>query len=281
MPAEKLQLKQIATQGGQPMVQAARSVVQALGPQAGDLFREVGGDAPQFATAGRVASWGGSPAFLQDFAERQELANDPATNKALELPTENSADSVANATLGTALSALPGIDASVRQAARQVFEVRGLQGNLDRKVDSGASQAVFARGLQEATGATFNGDVQYGGVGNYGSWWRGNSSKVLAPLAMRADGVGQALASLTPQDLASLPNPPVAGDLKTPIAPSQLQSAHLTSQGHGVYAVSLGDPSGPDPQWVRQPDGRRFTLDLNALEPVLRQRVPDLYKGGS
>jgi hypothetical protein len=278
-PDEKTQLKQIATQGGAPMLAAANSVVQALGPRAADLFREVGGDAPAFATAGRVAAWNGSQAFLQDFAERQRLNADPATKHALELPARNDSDAIANRALGDSLAAMPEMNASVRQAARDVFEVRALRDGLDKQVGASAARDTFTRGLQEAAGATFDGGVQYGGVGSYrpAGWW--SSQPVLAPLSMRADGVTRAIGALTPQDLAGLPQPPVAGDLKTVLTPRQLQSATLTSRGPGVYWVSLGDPKSANPQWVMQPDGRKFTLSLNALEPALRQRIPEIYRG--
>ena len=70
---------------------------------------------------------------------------------------------------------------------------------------------------------------------------------------------------------------------RPPKGAAALSSLHFTSLGPGVYALSKGDPNGEDPQWVTYQGGQRgnsgrFTLDLNALEPALRARVPGAYK---
>lgn len=281
LPAEKAQLKAIAAKGGQPMIDAARATAQALGPDAAKVFSEVGGEAPAFATAGRVAAIGGSPAFLSDFARAQQIGQDPAARKSLELPSDSAADTIANTTIGTGLSAAPDLNAQVRQSARQVFSVRALDNNLSRKIDDTASTTAYTRGLQEAAGATFDGPTQYGGLTTYKppAWWSSQRQPIVAPPGMRADGVGTAVKALTDADLAALPQPPVAGDGKTPLPATAIQGGYLTTVGHGVYWVSRNDPQGDDPQWAMAPGGGRFRLDLNALAPMIRQRVPDVYRG--
>ena len=61
---------------------------------------------------------------------------------------------------------------------------------------------------------------------------------------------------------------------------AKFRSAYLTSIGEGKYAISLEDPtSNADPKWSRSNDTKddRFVLDLKALKPVLKDRVPEAY----
>jgi hypothetical protein len=90
---------------------------------------------------------------------------------------------------------------------------------------------------------------------------------------------GDVLSAIKDDDLKALPNPPVAGDFKTPVPASQITNGHLVAFSHGAYAVALGDPQGKDPQWVMAPNGSKFVLNLNALEPQLRDRVPTAWQG--
>jgi hypothetical protein len=50
--------------------------------------------------------------------------------------------------------------------------------------------------------------------------------------------------------------------------------------GHGRYWVALGDPSpgSHDPQFVADPSGNKFVLDLNSMSPVLRSALPGAYR---
>lgn len=61
-----------------------------------------------------------------------------------------------------------------------------------------------------------------------------------------------------------------------------LRRATLVSVGDGRYWMALGDPMGDDPQWIGSNDTAdgRYVLDLKALEPVLKERVPSAYKDG-
>lgn len=278
LPDERAQLKAIATKGGAPMVATARAAVQALGPAAGSLFTEVGGEAPAFAAAGRVAAIGGAPGFVNDLAQAQAITQDPAARRGLD-EQGAAGEETARTLIGTGLAAAPEMNAQVRQAARQVYALRALNGGLDPKAPS---SEVMTRTLNEAAGGTYDGATQYGGFTDYKApgWYMGSqANKIVAPPAMRADGVRDAIGALNDGDLKAMGQPPVAGDGKTPLPASALQHAYLTTVGHGVYWVSRNDPAGDDPQWAMAPAGGRFRLDLNALEPALRARVPDLYRG--
>lgn len=67
-----------------------------------------------------------------------------------------------------------------------------------------------------------------------------------------------------------------------PISAGALQNMTLVSVGEGKYQIAQGDPASNEPKFVAEmgPDGRlkEYVLDLKQLEPVLKQRRPDLYK---
>jgi hypothetical protein len=64
-----------------------------------------------------------------------------------------------------------------------------------------------------------------------------------------------------------------------PLSIGALRRATLVSVGDGRYLMAMGDPQSDDPQYVQNVDGRNFVLDMNKLEPLIRKRRPDIYKG--
>jgi hypothetical protein len=276
MQNERGLFKTLATNGGPAMVQAAGAVTQALGPRAEGFFREVGADAPNFALAGKVTAIGGDPQFTADLAERARLNNDAAAKSGLELPARAPIDDALRSTYGTALAMLPEFGGQAASAARQVYELRAFR----QGVKPDPSSPDFTQAAQEAVGARFQGSTQYGGVASYGGMFAGApSQKVLIPPTIRADRFADVVGAVGDKDLTALPAPPVASDGKTPIPAAMIQRGYLTAVGDGRYAVSMGAPTSRDPQWVRDPSGQKFVLDLKAMEPALRQRAPEAYAG--
>lgn len=277
MPDDKAAFKTIAANGGPQMVQTAGALMSALGPRGADVLREIGDSAPAFVTAARVAAWGGDPGFLADFGEWQRLSNDPATRKAMELPRRDVADRVINEAFGQALLALPDLNAGARVAGVQTFEVRALRNGFDKGLSDSAATAALARTAQQALGATYDGAVQYGGVGARSLGFLRGSEQLLAPGNMRADMMGDAIASLTDDDLKALPAQPFYADNR-PATARAIAGSRLVSVGRGKYRVASGDPLSDDTTYLKTADGAPFVLDLNALEDRLRARLPGLYK---
>ncbi len=276
-PEERAAFKTLAAKGGPDMVQAAGAVARTLGPRLDGFLREVDGEAPKFAFAARLSAMGGDEGFLADFAERQRLANDPTTSRDLELPAQGAADKIANDVYGDALSAVPQFAAGARWGARSTFETRMKREGHDKTLSSSPARLAYERTLQEAIGAHFKGETQYGGVTAVKTGWF-SSQRVLVPLGMRADRVGDALKSLTDADLKALPTPPVYGDGATAVPAEAIRSGNFVSIAPGVYRVALGDPKSSDPKWVATSGGKPFVLSLNALKDRLKQRLPDAYE---
>ena len=271
-PDDRETVKAVAAAGGEPMVQTARAVVAALGPRAGEFFSQIGGDAPQFAQMGRI----NDASVMRDAA--WAIAQDHAKEGKVMRPAPEALQQTVATTYGDAFKAIPDFAQGAKHLASSALAATIAREGLDPKTPYPILQQET---LQKAAGATYVGGVQYGGVANYGGWWNG-SQKVLAPENVRADQVKAVVGAITDKDLAALPAPPRAAD-GSPMPASALSGLRFTSVGPGVYMLSKGDPFGEDPQWVAyQGGGRgasgRFKLDLNALEPQLRARVPGAYK---
>lgn len=277
MQNERGVFKSIATNGGPGMIGAAGAVTQALGPQAEGFFREIGNDAPNFALAGKLNAVGGDPQFNLDLAERARLNNDPAAKAGLQLPPKAGTEDQLRTIYGDSLRMLPEFAGQAGVGARQVYELRAFRQGVLPDLTS----RDFTLAAQQAVGARFDGSTQYGGIASYKPGFWSDNQKVLIPTDMRADKFGDAIAAVNDADLKALPAPPVAADGKTPISANSLHNGYLVATGDGQYAVAMKPPNSPDPQWVRNPAGGHFILDLKALAPTLRQRVPEAYAGAS
>jgi hypothetical protein len=275
-PDERAGFKSLAAEGGQPMIAAASAMTQALGPKAASVLKEIGGDAPTFAQAARVSAWGGDPGFLNDFAHWAELARDPATKKAMELPNRAAVDQEFQKTLGPSLMALPEINAAARTSAVQAFEVAALRNGWDKGLNSSDARAALNQALQKALGATYDGDTQYGGVATRKIGWLG-SEQALAPGNMRADRLGEALGALKDEDLAKGAQKPVYADGSS-VPAAAIAGSRLVSINRGQYLVADRDPLSKDATYLKGSDGKPYVLDLNAHEAALRARVPGLYR---
>jgi hypothetical protein len=266
--------KDFSNVGGPKMQAAAAAIVQALGPQAGDIFKEIQGAAPQFAHIGRLTALGADPQAISDLATYAQLYADPTKQKQIPKFPEGQVQADTRDIYGTAFQAMPSFRDAALDATQKLAEMTALRTAADPKSLRIDKQA------QEAAGAHFDKDEnQYGGVATFktGTIPFRNVQKVPIPPLLKADAVGDVMKAIVDDDLKA--NPPVAGDLKTPIPASKVTTGNLVAQGHGVYWVALGDPQGKDPQWVMSPNGSKFSLNLNALEPALRDRVPTAWQG--
>jgi len=299
-PDDKEAVKAIAAAGGEPMVQAAATIAGTMGPRASAFFSQVGGEVPSFAQMGRIAAIGGDPGILRDGAWAVQQDHIPGSK--VERPSNEVLAQPIVGAYGDAFRAIPDFGLGARTLASSALAATIAREGLDPK---NLDPTMVSQTLQKAAGATFAGSTQYGGVGSWtpsaggggsflsltGPGWSlprsGDAQKVLLPPGLRADQFSSVVKGITDGDLASLPNPPQAPD-GTMMKAADLQAMRLTSLGPGVYAVSKGDPLGEDPQWVTTPGaplpsgaravGGRFLLDLNALEPQLRDRLPGAWK---
>jgi len=265
-PAERAALARNVEMGGDAMLGAVNQITAGFGARAPAVLREVSKSAPVLAHVGGVLMNGGSPELAADVAEAVAMRRDP-NFKPPNWKPQPFRDMAADV-LGPAFAAAPDALRTAETTAKTAFEARVYRRGLSPDLGDADSKEAYERTLQEAAGATFDrAGVQYGGVGTHGGGWLSSGQKVVVPSDIRTDRFSQVIDAIRDEDLP-------AGVLTA----RELAGARLLAVGPGRYRVALGDPDGDDPQYVTAPDGRFWTLDLNALEPALRARVPGAYK---
>jgi hypothetical protein len=285
---EERRMLQVSTAGGGPaMLTTARSIVDGFGDRAGAVLKEVSKDAPVLAHMGGLLSGGlfggGSPAFAQDVAEGIALQQNPETKKQLpkwatERPAalyQSEADRKV-AQYGDAFLLAPDSASAAEASAKSAFMARAVHRGDDPR-NFGTVTKAYDRALQEGAGATFNRDgVQFGGIADYkpGYW---SSYKVLVPGSIRADRFRDVIGAITDDDLQKMPISP-QGAAGKPYTAAELRNA-VPVAAAGGYRFAQGDPASTDPKWLRGADGQPFVLKLDAIEPVLRTRVPGAFGG--
>jgi hypothetical protein len=191
------------------------------------------------------------------------------------------ADDQARQVYGTAFQGNQGMrdfQGGATTTATQAYQVQAMRNaRLDKDVASGDSLTAFTRDLQLAAGATYKGNVQYGGVADFKPGFFAGTQKVPIPKDVNAAQFTNLIKSIDDPMLQGMAQPPVGGDGR-PVTAQQLQGGTLMAVGHGRYAVALGDPYSKDPQWVMAPSGDKFVLDLDALAPQLRYKLPGAYR---
>lgn len=265
-PQERAQLARAIEQGGEPMLASVNAITAGFGARAPAVLREVSKSAPVLAHVGGLALNGGSPEFAADVAEAIAMRRDPNFKPPSWKPQPFR--DMAAEVLGPAFAAAPEALRAAETTAKTAFEARAYRRGLSPALGDDESKAAYERTLQEAAGATFDrAGNQFGGVGTHGGGWFSRGTPVVVPPDVRADRFSDVVDAIRDEDL-----PPGI------ITARELSGARLLAIGPGRYRVALGDPDSEDPQFVTGPDGRAWTLDLNALEPALRNRVPGAYR---
>lgn len=292
--AERDQLSRVTANGGPAMLAAAKAISDGFGTRAPAVIGEIGANAPVMAHVGALLTVPGAEPFAADVAEGLQLKaqeNLPAAKRTIELPNwvKSAPDKLLTAqkaevrsVFGDAFALSPDSGRAAEETARQAFNARAVRGSIDPTPTAASlpspAAALFDRTLQQAAGARFTPDgTQYGGVAKVSSGLF-SSAKVLVPPDVRADKFPAVLGAITDADLQALPAPPKAADGK-PYSARDLHNA-VPVAVRGGYRFAFGDVNSDNPKWLRGANGEPFVLDLDALRPALKQRVPDAFLGG-
>lgn len=282
-PAERQLLENVASQGGKPMIEIAKMLVDGFGDRAPRVLAEISTHAPTLAHVGGLVMSGGSPAVVLDAVEAVRLQQDKEFKlpKWLDKPSDTilaAQNARANQVYGGAFGLEPDTGRAAQETARAAFFTRATRNSsydptlgTGSKPDGGSTKA-YDRALQEAAGATFVGNMQFGGVIDYkpGYW---SSYKVMIPSGVKADGFRSVIGALRDEDVAGA----LAANGKSYTARDFHSAVPVAVRGG--YRFAAGDPTSDDPKWIRGADGRPFVLDLERMEPVLRKRAPAAYAG--
>ena len=280
-PDEKATFRQLAKQGGNGFVNMAKAIVAGAGPNAGQFFKEIGGDAGEWYTIGSLANDPNADHtdVIKQLAEYRQALNDPQAAKNLpRFNTQVVSRYVADDPLGSAYAGFgPERSALARSAAHELMGAQANENGKDPANKDNFDADFFDKAFSKATGATYDKDQhQWGGIASVeGSRWSGiTTQKVLIPTDMRADKFETVIGGLTPADIAAMPSKPsVDGTVIDPTAIRRGTFVAVPSvadgQFHGLYNVILPDKSG-NPAPVLNEQGKPWVLDMNKLTDVTR-----------
>ena len=294
--AERPALRDVARQGGDAMVNLAKSIVQSGGADAPAMFREIGLDAPAFQKIGEVAVMNGDPQAIRDQAAVIAAKHDKAAAAGLpifadQMMTNKVADPLEGAVSGFGAD----YQGRTRAMANDLMTAAAQRDGWDPKIDKTNYNDTFvSRAYHLAMGGTIAPDgTKYGGIADRndtGAWSRffgATPNKVVVPNTIKTDDFGKVINSIVPQDLKDLPNPPVSKS-GVPISPAQIQSGKFVAvpDKDGIFRgkyVVFSDGVRDDDHLIRQADGQAWKLDMMQpkLDAALRLRNPGSYLGGT
>ncbi|MCJ9697554.1 hypothetical protein MOV76_39105, partial [Rhizobium sp. PRIMUS64] len=223
--------------------------------------------APAVSLSGGLVAAGGDPKAARDLIagygkspDGKDYADMPNTKR---LP-------IAQKETGNALAFTPGEINRVDAAAAAIARKRLYDAGIDPKKDD--AKDVYQRAYQEAAGATFVNNVQFGGFGDYdrGTWYR--AVKVVVPPSIRADKFPDVIGSLTDADIGSVKG----RNGKTWTAADYQKGIPVAVKGG--YAFALGDPAGSSPMFIADDKGNPIVLDVAGMRDKLQARVPEAWR---
>lgn len=286
---ERNALTDVVRQGGEPMLKTLAAIGQSFGPDTRAAVAEFAKDAPEAAYIGTMMldaerNNGANVKAIKDAAETIEARRDKNYKKLL---TEN-ADykSTVTEALGSAFRELKDSHAGIIATADAVYEARARRrGNV-----TAFDPDLWKQGLKEVLGESTANNATYGGIlhQNTFNWFGfGSNNPIVIPPNIKKDGFRDLIQTIRHEDLYSSAGyggvetsvvGPVTGD-RRPLPLADIRRANLVTVGPGQYWLSMGDPDGGDPQWIKDVSGKNYVLDMHALEPLLKKRRPDLYLG--
>ena len=269
-PDEIKGLKMAVAAGGDQALAVAEGIVKASPRDASRLLSEIGDNVPELAHLGALLATG--------YAGNREAARDAARALQLQreaggsMPQMAGIDQEASKELGNAMIDSPQDQIRVRAAAKLIWQGR-LAPGTDPK--SKEAEALAREAYQAAVGRHTVGGVDYGGVSDYKpGWW--SAYKVAVPANIRADRFRDVISAIDDGVLDGLPGGRPLDPQGKPYTVKDIRQA-TPVRVPGGYRLVVGDPAARPPTYIMGPGGRAFTLDLDALEPQLRQKVPGAY----
>ncbi|CDZ67630.1 Hypothetical protein NGAL_HAMBI2605_59110 [Neorhizobium galegae bv. orientalis] len=245
----------------------AAGLVDAAGRDTDALFRELGESAPAVALSGGLIAAGGNRQAALDLISG--FGKTPDGKAYTDIPNTKRIPAAQNMT-GVALAFTPSEIGRLDQAASAIARKRLYDAGIDPKKEE--AKPIYERAYQEAAGATFAGDVQYGGFADYDRGFTYRAQKVLVPPSIRADRFPRLMEALTDADVG-----PVKAKNGRVWTAKDFQKA-MPIAVNGGFTFALGDPAGGSPMFIADEKGNPVVLDLGNMRSALEPRVPGAYR---
>lgn len=277
-PDEASAIENLVKSSPEQALSIAGGLVAASGGRAPDVLRDLGQNAPSVMQAGSIIALGGSGQAALDALKGSRGLDDNGDK----LPRVDMSVSVElDGTVSGALHLHPEDARRAAQTANSITRYRMDAAGIEKDDIEGQKQ-IYKRALNESLGATYEGDVQFGGIADFSNLrniFMPQQSQTVVPPSIRADKFQDVFRSITQSDLTSLPVVPAMPFRQIPIdAKGRQYSATDIMSGspvatNGGYWISLGDPASDNPQWIMGTDGEPLTLPVAFLEKIAT-RVP-------
>jgi Transglycosylase SLT domain len=240
----------------------AGAIIQGAGTRTAAVLKEFGKTAPMLAGAGAIIADGGDVTAARDAIAG---GGKDENGKAYSQEGWKARRTLANEVAGAALVFQQADQTRIMDTAERIARKRIADAGVE--ATSPEADEITKRAVNEAAGAVFSGDVQYGGFANFDPWYTKSGGTVAVPNYLRADRLADVIDAVRPDDLVVQP----MGGLDA----MQSQMPILTSQG---YMFVQPDAQG-NPIPLAGEDGKPFILNLEKLAPRLAPRVPGTYRG--
>ncbi|MQB43389.1 transglycosylase SLT domain-containing protein [Rhizobium sp. ICMP 5592] len=266
-PGEAAQIEAAVKSDPQKGLMIASGLVNAGGKDAPKILAELGADAPAVSQSGDIIVSGGDPKAALDliggYAKSPDGKDYPDMPNTKRIP-------IAQDVTGSALAFTPEEQTRLDASAAAIARKRLYDAGIDPK--SEAAKPIYQRAYNEAAGATYVNNVQFGGFGDYdpGTWWR--SRKVYVPPSIRSDRFQDVVQSLTDADVGS-----VAAKNGRPWTAADFKKA-MPVAVDGGYAFARGDPAGPSPMFIADDKGNPIVLDIAGMRDRLNSRNPGAFR---
>ena len=240
----------------------AASILTGSGNKVGAVLKEFGNTAPVLAGAGAILAGGGDAVAARDAIAG---AGKDAEGKAYSEKGWQQRKDRALSNTGLALIFQRDDERRVVSTAERIARKRIADAGLDPESDE--AMAIVDRAVNEAAGAVFDKDGQWGGFADYDPGMWQSEQKVAVPNSMRADRLGDVIDVLQPGDFAVQPQGGV----------ERLQELWPVLTADGYVFVDFDSEGNTVP--LAGVDGKPFVLNLGSMGAKLGARVPGAFRG--
>lgn len=269
LPGEQARLSETLMQNPEAIAGFSATLIDTLGDKAVPVLTELSDQAPVIAHATALSLETGDATIADEVSRALALKKEKVFT--VKMPSQADQTAIALANLGTAFAGQPRLQSAALQTAAILFEKAANEQGFDPseiEEDGTVAQETYLSILDRVTGGRKIRGRDFGGLADV------NDTRIVVPSDMEKTRPQELLDNLSPEQLAALP-PYESGDFEIPI--NRIRNAQLVGVGDGIYRVALGDASSDDPQYMVQPDGSAWLLDIRQLADI-SARTQTIYQ---
>lgn len=260
LPGEQARLSQSLMSNPEAIAGFSATLLETLGNDAVPVLGELSEQAPVVAHATALSLATGDATIADEVSRALALKQEKVFT--VKMPSQADQTAIALPALGTAFMGQPRLQSAALQTAAILFEKAANEQGFDpSEIDKAGTVAndAYLKILDRVTGGRKIQGRDFGGLSEV------NGAKLIVPPDMEKTRPQELIENLNDAQLEALP-PIETGDYPIPLA--AIRNGKLVSVGDGIYRVALNDPNSDDPQYLVQPDGSAWLLDIRQLADI-------------